>query len=94
MLTPRQQILERLEKGRQTVRTLSRELRLPEKDIVRHLEHLARSLVSSRRRLAMEPPVCMSCGFSFRKRERMSAPSRCPLCKSEHISDPVFFIED
>jgi len=88
----RQQIIEKLESGTMTSRDLSRELRLSEAEILRHLPHIARSLNSNRRRLVMEPPVCLSCGFRFKKRERMRAPSRCPLCKGEHIADPLFSI--
>lgn len=92
MPTTRQQIIGKLEEETQTVRRLSQELRVSEREILKHLPHVARSLVATRRRLVMEPPVCLACGFRFRKRERMSAPSRCPLCKGEHITEPVFSI--
>lgn len=93
MPTLRQQIIKTLEQGSQTVRGLSQELRLSEEEILKHLPHVARSLVPARKRLVMEPPVCLSCGFRFKKRERMRAPSRCPLCKSEHITEPVFSVQ-
>jgi len=75
-----------------TSRDLSRELRISESEILKHLPHIARSVNSSRKRLVMMPPVCLSCGFRFKKRERMSSPSRCPLCKGEHITEPLFTI--
>ena len=93
MPTVRQQIMEKLEGGSLTVRGLSQELRLSEGEILKHLPHIARSLNATRRRLVMESPVCLSCGFRFKKRERMRAPSRCPLCKGEHISEPSFSIQ-
>ena len=93
MSTIRQQIIERLEGSTMTTRDLSRDLRLSEAEILRHLPHVARTVVAARRRLIMEPPVCLSCGFRFKKRERMSSPSRCPLCKGEHISEPSFSIQ-
>jgi len=76
-----------------TAHDLSRELRQSEQEILKHLPHVARSLASTKRRLVMEPSVCLSCGFRFKKRDRMRAPSRCPLCRAEHITEPSFFIE-
>jgi transcriptional regulator len=93
LATIRQQIAEKLEASRMTARDLSRELRQSEQEILKHLPHVARSLVPTGKRLVMEPPVCMSCGFRFRKRDRMRSPSRCPLCKGEHITEPHFSIE-
>jgi predicted Zn-ribbon and HTH transcriptional regulator len=29
----------------------------------------------------------------FRKRDRLKAPGRCPVCKGESISDPSFRVE-
>jgi hypothetical protein len=42
--------------------------------------------------LKMDPAACQRCGFSFKKRGRLNAPSRCPLCKSESISPPRYQI--
>ena len=92
MPTVRQQIIETLETAHMTALDLSREMRVSEADILRHLSHVARSLSSARKRLVMEPPMCLACGFRFKKRERLRAPSRCPLCKGEHISEPLFSI--
>lgn len=92
MSTLRQQIMEKLEGSRMTARDLSQELRLSEDEILKHLPHVARSLSSTQRRLVMEPPICIACGFRFIKRDRMRAPSRCPLCKGEHITEPLFSV--
>lgn len=93
MSTLRQQIIARLGEASMTIRELSRELRLSESEILKHLPHIAKTLSANGRRLGMEPPVCLSCGFRFRKREKLSAPSRCPLCKGEHIAEPRFSIQ-
>jgi predicted Zn-ribbon and HTH transcriptional regulator len=93
LATIRQQIIEKLKASRMTAHDLSRELRQSEQEILKHLPHVARSLASTGRRLVMEPPVCLSCGFRFKKRDRMRAPSRCPLCRAEHITEPSFSIE-
>jgi len=93
LATVRQQIIQKLETCRMTAHELSGELRQSEQEILKHLPHVARSLAAVRKRLVMEPPTCLSCGFRFKKRDRMRAPSRCPLCKGEHITEPYFFIE-
>ena len=38
---------------------------------------------------------CLACGFTFTDRapRRFQAPSRCPQCRSERISEPRFRIE-
>jgi predicted Zn-ribbon and HTH transcriptional regulator len=65
---------------------------LPEKEVYAHLEHIRRSLLRQRERLVMQPPVCRKCGFVFAKRERLGKPGRCPRCRGESISPPLFSI--
>jgi len=63
--------------------------------VVEDLDHVRRTLRSEsdpRRRLVVEPATCLGCGRVFRKRERLTAPSRCPDCKSESTTDPEFWI--
>jgi predicted Zn-ribbon and HTH transcriptional regulator len=74
-------------------REISRELGIAEKDVVRHLEHLARTAAASGGRLRMNPAVCEDCGFVFRERRRFSKPGRCPRCKGTHLRAPSYFIE-
>ena len=69
-----------------SARDLAEELGLREKEVVEHLEHLRRSHVA----LAVTPAACRECGFVFRKRERLGRPTRCPLCRSEQIEEPLF----
>lgn len=74
------------------------ELRLKLRCAVRTLEddlrHLERSTRRAGRRLRVCPPECLDCGFEFRGRERrhFHTPSRCPVCRSEHILDPTFHL--
>jgi len=42
------------------------------------------------RRFRTTPAVCNNCGFAFKKRERLTTPSRCPLCHRESIRRPRF----
>ena len=90
MPTLRQEILEALVKEPFSLRELSKLFGLQEREVLGHLAHIARS--AHPRRLVMEPAVCNRCGFIFKKRERLSRPSRCPLCKEESITPPRYRI--
>ena len=76
-----------------TLKDLSRELSLSEKDVAPALEKLGRSLERGPLELRVEPPRCLECGFEFRDRARASRPSRCPGCRSERILPARFWIE-
>jgi len=89
--TTRQAIREFLSGGPRTLRDISQELRISEKDALGHLEHIARARVHGR--LEMEPAECNSCGYVFKKRERLGKPGRCPVCRSESISQPRYYIK-
>jgi predicted Zn-ribbon and HTH transcriptional regulator len=92
--TIRQQIRTLLEEGPLTAKDISSAVRRPEKEIANHLEHLRKSLRSEGLRLSQVPAECRECGFVFRKRDRLKAPGRCPVCKGEAVSDPSFRVED
>lgn len=84
--TPRQALERLLHEGDWTVRELARELHRPHKVVESDLNHLRHSL--GREGLAITPAVCDGCGFVFRKRDRLTTPSRCPQCRSERIDGP------
>ncbi|MDO3376890.1 transcriptional regulator [Geoalkalibacter halelectricus] len=71
---------------------LSAALRIREKDVYAHLEHLRRSLGTGGEHLEITPAQCRGCGFVFAKRERLTPPGKCPACRKEAISDPRFRI--
>ncbi len=79
--------------GPRTARELSAAVGVPEKQVAAHLEHLARSLRAAGERLRVEPARCGDCGFRFRKRDRLSRPSRCPVCRGERVEAPRFAID-
>jgi len=81
-----------LRAGNLTAQELSARVGVPERQIPAHLGHLARSLRARAERLAIEPARCLDCGFVFRKRDRLSRPSRCPACRSQHLTSPRFAI--
>ena len=87
MGTIRQEIAEALEREPLGLREISQLFRIREKEALDHLGHIAKSTG-----LKMDPAECQRCGFSFKKRTRLNAPSRCPLCKSESISPPRYQI--
>jgi transcriptional regulator len=88
--TPRQAIGRLLAAAPHTAYELSALVHVPEKDVVPHLEHLARSLRRTGERLDVEPAGCRDCGYVFRDRRRLSRPSACPRCHGQHVSAPVF----
>ena len=89
MNTIRQLLKELLEEETLSSLELSQRLALPEKEVLNHLSHIARA-PGPGYRFQMTPAVCKSCGFAFKKRERLTTPSRCPICQHESIRRPRF----
>ena len=89
MSTPRQALKELLAEQPHSSLELSQLLSLPEKEVLDHLAHLARA-PGPGYKFQLTPAVCRHCGFAFKKRERLTTPSRCPLCHHESIRRPRF----
>jgi predicted Zn-ribbon and HTH transcriptional regulator len=75
-----------------SLKEISGEVRISEKEVLGHLEHLERSLPNLGCALAVEPAECGRCGFVFSKRERLKKPGRCPVCRGEVIHEPLFSV--
>jgi predicted Zn-ribbon and HTH transcriptional regulator len=92
--TLRQRIVERLRREELGFEELRREMEAPARLLEDDLRHIERSLRHGPARLYIQPARCLSCGFSFQDRSarHLHAPSRCPRCRSERISDPRFQI--
>jgi predicted Zn-ribbon and HTH transcriptional regulator len=88
-VTTRQAIKELLLEEALSSLELSQRLSLPEKEILDHLDHIARA-PGPGLHFQMTPATCKHCGFIFKKRERLTIPSRCPLCRHESIRRPRF----
>ena len=73
-----------------TARDLAMAAGISEKDVAEHLEHLARSLPHEALRLEVIAASCLACEYVFRERERLTAPSACPKCRSERVAPPSF----
>ncbi len=74
----------------QPARALSQAAGLPERDVLEHLQHLQKSLKTHKRRLVITPATCLDCQFVFHKRTRLARPGKCPVCRSTHLSEPLF----
>ncbi|OQY68114.1 MAG: hypothetical protein B6D46_04430 [Polyangiaceae bacterium UTPRO1] len=92
--TPRQAIARELAVAPCTAHALSALVQVPEKDVVGHLEHLARSLRRRGARLEVEAAHCRDCGYVFRGRRRLARPTACPRCHGQHLQAPVFSIRE
>jgi predicted Zn-ribbon and HTH transcriptional regulator len=89
--TVRQRIAGALAGRMLTAREISRAVGAREKEVLEHLPHVARGL-SGAGRFEVEPSSCLACGFKFRKRERLKTPGKCPVCRSEKITETRFGI--
>ena len=86
----RKEIAEALYGNSLDLREISQLFRIREREVLDHLQHIAKS--AHPKKLSMDPAQCRRCGFIFKKRDRLSAPSRCPICRSESITPPRYQI--
>ncbi len=91
--TIRQEIMLLLQDGMYTAREISARTRVSEKEVIDHLEHIRTSLHDKGKRIRLVPATCKGCGFEFHKRERLTRPGRCPVCKGEQIREPRYTME-
>ncbi|MFH1122434.1 MAG: transcriptional regulator [Pseudomonadota bacterium] len=91
--TLRQLITALLDEKEMTAKELSQMVGIREKEVYDHLSHVARSAASKgKRRLAILPFRCLSCGYVFEERKRFTRPSRCPKCKKTRLEIPTYRI--
>ena len=88
--TTRQAITDELLLGLRTVRELSQTLGISEKEVITHLPHVKQSAKHRGCEFVIEPSRCLKCGFLFEHREKWTKPSRCPTCKAEKLTTPMF----
>jgi predicted Zn-ribbon and HTH transcriptional regulator len=87
--TVRESIRAALREATLTARELSERVRLSEREVAGHLEHLARARRDGER-LVIDPARCLACGFTFTGRDRVTKPGRCPACRETRIAPPRF----
>jgi predicted Zn-ribbon and HTH transcriptional regulator len=85
MPTVRQQIIDLLSVEELNAMEISQAVSIREREVYDHLAHISRTLASQGKRLVVSPYTCLSCGFTFEGRHRITRPSRCPRCKGGHI---------
>lgn len=75
-----------------SAKEISAEVKIPEKEVYEHLDHIRKTVSQSGHNLVIAPSECNQCGFVFRKRDRFKKPGKCPVCSGESISAPLFSI--
>lgn len=91
--TIRQKMVAILKEGQHDARSLSQQLGISEKEVRVHLPHLDRTIRQQGQRLVIIPSTCLSCGFIFKDRKRPTKPSRCPRCRTTHLTAPLYQIK-
>jgi hypothetical protein len=91
--TTRERMTDRLREEPLPTGALAREFDVRASDALDHVRHIARSLDATDEQLLVAPPECRSCGFTDFD-DLVNHPSRCPDCKSEDVTEPVFRIEE
>lgn len=91
--TVRHAVVALLGEGALSARDISMAVRIAEKEVYAHLEHIRRSIHATGGDLDVTPAECRNCGFVFAKRERLTPPGRCPVCRSEAILEPLYGIK-
>jgi predicted Zn-ribbon and HTH transcriptional regulator len=92
--TLRHEIISALEGRTLSAKEISASVRISEKDVYDHLDHIHKTMSKRDRHLVVTPAECLKCGFVFRKRERLTKPGRCPVCHGELIEEPLFTIKE
>ena len=91
--TIRQEIIGAIERETLSAKDISGIVRISEKEVYEHLHHIQISINKKERSLVVTPAECRKCGFSFKKREKLRKPGKCPSCRSELIRAPLFLIK-
>jgi len=90
--TIRQQIISLLKGNTLTAKDISADIRISEKEVYEHLEHIRRTVNKAEYRFSVQAAECKKCGFIFRKRDKLTKPGKCPVCRGESIQEPLFSI--
>jgi transcriptional regulator len=92
--TSRQRIMDLITGTFRSSRQLAELTGISERHVEEHLDHIVKSVARNRScRFMLQPSECQHCGFVFRKRTRLTRPSRCPHCRNEAITAPRYKIE-
>jgi predicted Zn-ribbon and HTH transcriptional regulator len=89
--TTRKRIADRLREEPLSASALARQFEIRTPEALDHVEHVSRSLADTDQQLLVAPPECRECGFDGFD-DLVNRPTRCPDCKSETVTEPVFRI--
>ena len=90
--TVRQLIIAAVEGQERSGKDISGMVGVSEKEVYNHLHHIQKTLSKGELKLVVAPAQCRKCGFLFKKRDRLRKPGKCPVCRSESITEPRFSI--
>jgi len=90
--TIRKEMIALLEGRILSAKDISADARISVREVYEHLDHIQRTLHKSGKEFVVFPSDCRKCGFVFKKRDRLTKPGKCPLCRSELITEPLFSI--
>lgn len=90
MFTRREQIYDLLKEREWTAQELANHFKIELSEIIDDLEHLKKSIKP--RKIVVKPAYCKYCGFLFKERSRIKAPSKCPKCRKEWIQPALLRI--
>ncbi|MBF0451580.1 MAG: transcriptional regulator [Candidatus Magnetomorum sp.] len=93
-MTKRQEIIKLLFQADFNARELSKAVGIREKEVYDHLPHIEKSAKNKKETFKVTPAHCMSCDYIFKNRQRMTRPSRCPVCKNQRVEPARFQIFD
>jgi len=90
--TTRERMADVLREEALSASALAHEFDIRTPEALDHVRHVARSLAPTEEELLVAPPMCQDCGFDGFD-DPANRPSRCPACRSETLTEPVFRIE-
>lgn len=90
--TVRHAVIDLLRQQTVSAKDISALVHIEEKEVYGHLEHIRLSIHAVGWRLEVIPAECKKCGFVFAKRNRLTPPGKCPVCRHEAIFEPLFTI--
>jgi len=88
--TVRQNITELLRLKPCTAKDISKDIRISEREVYGHLEHIRKS---AEKDFVINPAECRKCGFTFDMKKHLKKPGKCPECRSTWIDEPDFFLK-
>ena len=90
-VTRRRLLIDLLSHEPRSISSLARELGLTRGDIDDDLRHAIRSARAQGHDVVVIPARCKNCGFVFGE-EKLSKPSRCPMCKGTRLFEPLLHV--